>query len=46
MATAFAEQERDERGLDDSHGASPEDARRIRDDVRERVRELFDEFEA
>ena len=31
--------------LDDPHGASPEDARRIRDEVRENVRSLFEEFE-
>jgi protein-tyrosine-phosphatase len=32
--------------LDDPHGADPEEARRIREEVRERVASLFDELEA
>lgn len=32
--------------LDDPHGASPEEARAIREEVRERVESLFDEIEA
>lgn len=32
--------------LDDPHGANPEEARAIREEVRERVESLFDEIEA